>query len=138
MLYTLTVGLGNASYAIRRQNHTLFSDASHELSTRTKLVAMDPFPKVLARVSFCWPMNICGKKGNPLRACKRSNRDFLRLYTGNTYILSSSLSITRGVLRCLLGFLALWGQKPCGGKKAVFSYVRFCFSVLATFLCQRI
>ena len=31
------------------------------------------------------------------------------------YILSYS-SITWGVLRCLLGFLALWGQKPCGGN----------------------
>ena len=61
-------------------------------------------------------MSVCGKNVDTLRACKRSNRDFLRLYTGNTYILSSSLSITRGVLRCLLGFLALWGQKPCGGN----------------------
>ena len=32
------------------------------------------------------------------------------------YILSYS-SITWGVLRCLLGFLALWDQKPCGGNK---------------------
>ena len=34
------------------------------------------------------------------------------------YILSSPafLYITRGVLRCLLGLLAFWGQKPCGGN----------------------
>ena len=125
---------------------------------RTKLVAKTPNPQIFARVSLCWPpMSVCGKNVYALRACKRSNRDFLRLYTGNTklwkylyilsypvflyyaespkvpprvfgplgpktlrgqqylYILSYS-SITWGVLRCLLGFLALWGQKPCGGK----------------------
>ena len=27
------------------------------------------------------------------------------------------MMIMRGVLRCLLGFLALWGQKPCGGDE---------------------
>ena len=86
---------------------------------RTKLVAKTPIPQVLARVSLCWPpMSVCGKNVDTLRACKRSNRDFLRLYTGNTYIHSYPLSITRGVLRCLLGFLALWGQKPCGGNYA--------------------
>ena len=72
-----------------------------------------------SRVSLCWPpMNVCGKNVYALRACKRSNRDFLRLYTGNTYTFSliQSSSITRRVLRCLLGFLALWGQKPCGGN----------------------
>ena len=37
------------------------------------------------------------------------------------YILSYS-SITWGVLRCLLGFLALWGQKPCGGNKCIRRY----------------
>ena len=38
------------------------------------------------------------------------------------YILSYS-SITWGVLRCLLGFLALWGQKPCGGNKYALTIV---------------
>ena len=42
------------------------------------------------------------------------------------YILSYS-SITWGVLRCLLGFLALWGQKPCGGNKLVLYSVLFRF-----------
>ena len=84
---------------------------------RTKLVAKTPNPQIL-----CWPpMSVCGKNVYALRACKRSNRDFLRLYTGNTYtfslIQSSSIKLyTRRVLRCLLGFLALWGQKPCGGN----------------------
>ena len=89
---------------------------------RTKLVAKTPNPQVLARVSLCWPpMSVCGKNVYALRACKRSNRDFLRLYTGNTYTFSliQSSSITRGVLRCLLGFLALWGQKPCGGNNII-------------------
>ena len=89
---------------------------------RTKLVAKTPNPQILARVSLCWPpMSVCGKNVYALRACKRSNRDFLRLYTGNTYTFSfiQSSSITRRVLRCLLGFLALWGQKPCGGKNEV-------------------
>ena len=36
-------------------------------------------------------------------------------YRKYLYILSYS-SITRGVLRCFLGFLALWGQKPYGGN----------------------
>ena len=87
---------------------------------RTKLVAKTPNPQILARVSLCWPpMSVCGKNVYALRACKRSNRDFLHLYTGNTYTFSliQSSSITRRVLRCLLRFLALWGQKPCGGKK---------------------
>ena len=64
-------------------------------------------------------MTICGKNVDTLRPCKRSNRDFFWLWsTENTHIPSSPvfLYITRGVLRCLLGFLALWGQKPCGGK----------------------
>ena len=90
---------------------------------RTKLVAKTPNPQILARVSLCWPpMSVCGKNVYALRACKRSNRDFLRLYTGNTYTFSliQSSSITRRVLRCLLGFLALWGQKPCGGNNVVF------------------
>ena len=81
-------------------------------------MAKTPNPQVLARVCLCWPpMSVCGKNVYALRACKRSNRDFLRLYT-NTYTFSliQSSSITRRVLRCLLGFLALWGQKPCGGK----------------------
>ena len=87
----------------------------------TKLVAKTPIPQVLARVSLCWPlMSVCGKNVDSLRACRRSNRDFLRLYTGNTYIFSYPPYITRGVLRCLLGFLALWGQKPCGGNNRVF------------------
>ena len=79
-----------------------------------------PILKVLARVSFYWqPMTICGKNVDTLRPCKRSNRDFFWLWsTENTHIPSSPvfLYITRGVLRCLLGFLALWGQKPCGGN----------------------
>ena len=65
-------------------------------------------------------MTICGKNVDPLRMWEQSNRDFFVAIqsTGNTCILSSPvfLYITRGVLRCLLGFLALWGQKPCGGK----------------------
>lgn len=42
----------------------------------------------------------------------------LGVSTGNTYILSCLvfLYIMQGVLRCLLRFLALWGQKPCGGN----------------------
>ena len=82
-------------------------------------MAKTPNPQVLARVSLCWPpMSVCRKNVYALRACKRSNRDFLCLYT-NTYTFSliQSSSITRRVLRCLLGFLALWGQKPCGGNK---------------------
>ena len=81
-----------------------------------------PIPQVLARVSLCWPlMTICGQSVDTLRACKRSNRDFFHLSTRNAYYILSSLVlfyITRGVLRCLLGFLALWGQKFCGGNKA--------------------
>ena len=85
---------------------------------RTKFVAKTPIPHASprVRVSLLAAMSVCGKNVDTLRACKWSNREFLRLYTGNTYILSSSLSITRGVLRFLLGFLALWGQKPCGGN----------------------
>ena len=84
------------------------------------LVSKTPILKVLARVSFYWqPMTICGKNVDTLRPCKRSNRDFFWLWsTENTHIPSSPvfLYITRGVLRCLLGFLAVWGQKPCGGN----------------------
>ena len=93
---------------------------------RTKLVAKTPNPQILARVSLCWPpISVCGKNVYALRACKRSNRDFLRLYTGNTYTFSliQSSSITRRVLRCLLGFLALWGQKPCGGNYRKYLYI---------------
>ena len=67
-----------------------------------------------SRVSLCWPpMSVCGKNVYALRACKRSNRDFLRLYTGNTYTFSliQSSSIRRRLLRCLLGFLA---KNPAG------------------------
>ena len=41
---------------------------------------------------------------------------FFHLSTRNTYILSSPvfLYITQGVLGCLIGFLALWGQNPAG------------------------
>ena len=55
-------------------------------------------------------MNFVRKNVDTLRACKRSNRDFFHLSTGNTYIFSSLvfLYVTRGVLRCLLGFLAFW------------------------------
>ena len=78
------------------------------------------------RARFCWPpMTICGKNVDTLRPCKRSNRDFFWLWsTENTHILSSPvfLYITRGVLRCLLGFSALWGQKPCGGKYMNYSW----------------
>ena len=84
-------------------------------------MAKTPNPQVLARVSLCWPpMSVCRKNVYALRACKRSNRDFLCLYT-NTYTFSliQSSSITRRVLRCLLGFLVLWGQKPCGGKYVI-------------------
>ena len=50
------------------------------------------------------------------------------------YILSYS-SITCGVLRCLLGFLALWGQKPCGGKYLyILSYSSITWEVLRCLL----
>ena len=84
---------------------------------RTKLVVKTPNPQILARVSLCWPpMSVCGKNVYALRACKRSNRDFLRLYTGNTYTFSliQSSSITRRVLRCLLGFLPSGAKNPAG------------------------
>ena len=111
---------------------------------RTKLVAKTPNPQILARVSLCWPpMSVCGKNVYALRACKRSNRDFLRLYTGNTYTFSliQSSSITRRVLRCLLGFLALWGQKPCGGNYYFFitSFINSISSIYCWYnLCQMV
>ena len=73
-------------------------------------------------------MSICGKNVDTLWACKRSNRDFFPPIYRNTYILSypvflyyagspkvpprvfGPLGPKHGALRCLLGFLALWGQ----------------------------
>ena len=105
---------------LRSTENTYILSSPVFLYTRTNLVSKTPILKVLARVSFYWqPMTICGKNVDTLRPCKRSNRDFFWLWsTENTHILSSPvfLYITRGVLRCLLGFLALWGQKPCGGN----------------------
>ena len=106
---------------LRSTENTYILSSPVFLYTRTNLVSKTPILKVLARVSFYWqPMTICGKNVDTLRPCKRSNRDFFWLWsTENTHIPSSPvfLYITRGVLRCLLGFLALWGQKPCGGNK---------------------
>ena len=87
---------------------------------RTELVAKTSIPQVLARVSLCWPlMTICGQNVDTLRTPKRSNRDFFQLYNLPEIptILSSPvfLYITPGAVRCLFGFLALWGQKHCGG-----------------------
>ena len=48
-----------------------------------------PISQVLARVSLCWPMSVCGKNVDTLRACKRSNRDFFPyIYRKYLYILS--------------------------------------------------
>ena len=106
---------------LRSTENTYILSSPVFLYTRTNLVSKTPILKVLARVSFYWqPMTICGKNVDTLRPCKRSNRDFFWLWsTENTHIPSSPvlLYIKRGVLRCLLGFLALWGQKPCGGNK---------------------
>ena len=99
------------------KNRRFLGSLELEIWTKDKTGGRTPIPQVLVRVSRCWPpMGVCGKNNDTLRACKRSNRDFFHLCTGNTYILSSSffLYITRGVLRCLLEFLALWGQKTCG------------------------
>ena len=97
-----------------------------------------PISQVLARVSLCWPpMSVCGKNVDTLRACKRSNRDFFPYIYRNTYTFSliQSSSITRRVLRCLLGFLALWGQKPCGGKYLyILSYSSITWRVLRCLL----
>ena len=104
-------------------NKTAKTDAFHRRLNKDKAqVAKTPIPQVLACVSLCWPpMTICGKNVDTLRTCKWSNRDFFAAIqsTRNTYILCSPvfLYITRGVLRCLLGFFALWGQKPCRGNK---------------------
>ena len=108
---------------LRSTENTYILSSPVFLYTRTNLVSKTPILKVLARVSFYWqPMTICRKNVDTLRPCKRSNRDFFWLWsTENTHIPSSPvfLYITRGVLRCLLGFLALWGQKPCGGNDGV-------------------
>ena len=105
---------------LRSTENTYILSSPVFLYTRTNLVSKTPILKVLARVSFYrQPMTICGKNVDTLRPCKRSNRDFFWLWsTENTHIPSSPvfLYITRGVLMCLLGFLALWGQKPCGGN----------------------
>ena len=68
-------------------------------------------------------MSICGKKRRYLAGVQAiKSRLFPYIYRKYLYILSSS--ITRGVLRCLLGFLALWGQKSCGGNYS-FRYIYF-------------
>ena len=118
ILYTLTVELGNACQAIRWQNQTFFRD--NNLKSRQLQSSQRRRTYKSSRVSlYRPPMTVCGQNVDILRACKGSSLDFFRLSTGNTSILSSPvfLYITRGVLRCLLEILALWGQKPSGGNK---------------------
>ena len=72
MLYTLTVGLENAS---RRFSGTLNSKSRQGQSSCQRRRS-----KKFSRASFCWPpMTICGKNVDTLRPCKRSNRDFFWL-----------------------------------------------------------
>ena len=70
------------------------------------------------RVRVSLPAAHGGQNVDTLRVCKRSSRDFFRLSTGNTYILSSPVFsyITRGVLRCLLGFFGPLGPKTLRGQ----------------------
>ena len=66
-----------------RQKADTFPGRLHSRSEpRPNLVAKTPIQQVLARVFLCWPpMSVCGKNVDTLRACKRSNRDFLRLHS---------------------------------------------------------
>ena len=91
MIYTLTVGLGCASDA--------FQGRLTRNSTRTKLVPKTPIPKVLARVSFCWPLiTICGKN---VYTFGRAS-DQIEIFSGYnlpeipTFSLLQSSSILRG------------------------------------------
>ena len=88
---------------------------------RAKLVAKTRNPQVLARVSLLASHERLREKRLCLAGVQAIKSRFLRLHTENTYTFSliQSSSITRRVLRCLLGFLALWGQKPCGGNQAI-------------------
>ena len=83
---------------------------------------MTSIPQVFARVSLCWPpMTIWGQKVASLRMCKRSNWDFFQLY--NLPEIPTILSSPVFFLRCLLGVLALWGQKPCRGNNSLLEMV---------------
>ena len=80
--------------------------------TRTKLLKR-PIPQVLARVFFFSAYN---------------------LPEIPTFSLFQSSSIKRGVLRCLLGFLTIWDQKPCGGNYKCMRYAVLQIFVFCTFL----
>ena len=74
----------------------------------------------LARVSLLASHEHLREKRRCLAGVQAIKSRFFSIYLPEIpiqylYILSYS-SITWGVLRCLLGFLALWGQKPCGGN----------------------
>ena len=89
-------------------------------------MAKTPNPQVLARVSLCWPpMSVCGKNVYALRACKRSNRDFLCLYTNTVFLYYAESTKVPPRVFSPLGPKTLRGQKAASRGKTFYLIIRF-------------